>query len=390
MPSENWYAPDSAVRSSSGATRSRTWVVTPNFFGMPKRDLPINPYTDRYIKPMTQSLWGGAWYIRNDGSKVVSYPPAYVHTMGSLQTRFADSFSGAVGSWVDSTYASLINAAKIDALVKAGDAKVNLAVSIAEARKTTDMILGIANRYDRAYRAFRKLRFREVATILHLSPKTVHKTWLEYKYGWMPLLMEVKGAAELFAQRLHGRPIEFYSQGKKTASKSFELGVPFVPYGGVNGATYRYVEPLKIDLTVKVKLWLQVANSNLSSVQQMGLTNPALYAWEVIPYSFVFDWFVSVGDYLQALTALNGLTVRKGVVGTLTVADWSLTQPATVAVQSGWTYFSSTYTLAAIMRQYGRVSYTPSVTELYPPSNLDSLSFNKLVTGLALLRAQRR
>jgi hypothetical protein len=41
--------------------------------------------------------------------------------------------------------------------------------------------------------------------------------------------------------------------------------------------------------------------------------NPAELAWEVIPFSFVVDWAIPIGDTLSALDALRGVT---GIQGT--------------------------------------------------------------------------
>ena len=63
----------------------------------------------------------------------------------------------------------------------------------------------------------------------------------------------------------------------------------------------------------------------VASAAQFGLTNPLLVAWEVVPFSFVVDWFLPVGDYLEGLTSLHGLklsetslTVHRMVKGTST------------------------------------------------------------------------
>jgi hypothetical protein len=42
---------------------------------------------------------------------------------------------------------------------------------------------------------------------------------------------------------------------------------------------------------------------------QTGFTNPANVIWELVPFSFVVDWFIRIGDYLNACTKLDNLTV---------------------------------------------------------------------------------
>lgn len=63
----------------------------------------------------------------------------------------------------------------------------------------------------------------------------------------------------------------------------------------------------------------------VDTTKLIGLTDPAQVAWEVLPYSFVVDWFIPIGDFLQARGVSNSLTgtfvtttVTKGFVGTPT------------------------------------------------------------------------
>jgi hypothetical protein len=44
-------------------------------------------------------------------------------------------------------------------------------------------------------------------------------------------------------------------------------------------------------------------------INNMGFGNPAEWLWEMTPYSFVVDWFIGVGSWLQSLDALHGTTV---------------------------------------------------------------------------------
>jgi hypothetical protein len=41
----------------------------------------------------------------------------------------------------------------------------------------------------------------------------------------------------------------------------------------------------------------------------MGLTNPAVVAWELVPFSFVVDWFVNVSEFLGQFDEFIGLAL---------------------------------------------------------------------------------
>jgi hypothetical protein len=275
---------------------------------------------------------------------------------------------------------------KVKSLVKIADAKVNVAVAFAEAKKTSDLIFDTARRIDRAYRAFRKGDLKGIAQNLNITPKRLHKSWLEYKYGWMPLLMDVKGAAEFFAQQHVVRSPRFTVSSKETLTKSFSRNVSVAGFGG---GTDFYTEHLTAFIDVKTKAWCELSSPHLTELQQIGLTNPALVAWELIPFSFVFDWFISVGDWLTGLTAMQGVTVRRAMLSLVSTYAYTLDFPETSRFQGTTLWYKSRYQMYFTIRRYIRDQWVPDPLSVHPPVT-NSFNFPKLVTSLALLQGNYR
>jgi hypothetical protein len=71
-----------------------------------------------------------------------------------------------------------------------------------------------------------------------------------------------------------------------------------------NYGNYRY------DITAiessKTTFIATLVNSRLAELQSFGVINPLSIAWEVVPFSFVVDWFIPIGATLEALTSTAG------------------------------------------------------------------------------------
>jgi hypothetical protein len=67
----------------------------------------------------------------------------------------------------------------------------------------------------------------------------------------------------------------------------------------------------------------------LSLQRSLGLVNPAEIAWEVVPYSFVVDWFLPIGSYISAwgvIPALRGrfITAMRGAIKNGPINDFTV------------------------------------------------------------------
>jgi hypothetical protein len=62
-------------------------------------------------------------------------------------------------------------------------------------------------------------------------------------------------------------------------------------------------------------MWYRMKDEDASILHQIGLINPAEVAWALVPFSFVVDWVLPIGNVLEALSARLGLTFVDGYYG---------------------------------------------------------------------------
>ncbi|DAD50110.1 TPA_asm: maturation protein [ssRNA phage Gerhypos.3_19] len=201
------------------------------------------------------------------------------------------------------------------ALNKLTEKYVGIGNDLGEARQTCDSFAHLALRAGGFLNAVKHLRFRlALENLLGYSgkrgtkslPKTIADLWLEYSYGWKPL------AADLYeAQQLAHKALEKPVPIKATATGHSENQIAFVFDNrlDVKGA---------VRSSHRTVLHAHVSNPWLANLSQAGLINPVSIAWELVPFSFVVDWFVPIGATLQAITAGVGLESDGGYTSSQT------------------------------------------------------------------------
>lgn len=244
-------------------------------------------------------------------------------------------------------------------LSKIKEEKVNLALMLLEYRETARMFEQLANNVHTMYRGIKSGRLK---SLLHKGACGTPSTWLLYRYGITPLASDVAGIRDVLESGLDTplrRTYRISKHGTDVSSRKLFF----------SGKTVGSVHTFR-DTHLRHFANVEYTSANLKGLTQLGLTNPALLAWEVIPYSFVIDWFVNIGDYLSSLDALTGVS---------RIAAQKITKSVVVEHWPGG--------VKGRLQQYNRTNITLSPS---PPNWDPSLTWKRLVDSVALLNNLRR
>jgi hypothetical protein len=179
----------------------------------------------------------------------------------------------------------------------------NLGVELGQMNQTVNLLSDNLRKLGRAALALRRGDFSTAARQLGAKPKgTRLKTsdisgrWLELQYGWLPLLGSSFEAAKAFEAISAGPRSHIFVV---TAARKWQRDFSLAP----NNASCL--------LTVRVGRRIQYEMyEEMSVARQLGLLDPLSVAWELTPWSFVVDWFIPIGTYLDQLSQIPTLKGR--------------------------------------------------------------------------------
>jgi hypothetical protein len=201
----------------------------------------------------------------------------------------------------------MIDQVTTELLGKLADRKVHLGNAIAESRKTIGTIVSRTTKVLSAYKSLRKGNIALAAKHLGIDFKkgflhrSIADTWLEMQYGWLPLLSDIYGASEELKDqdRQADQIVRVARQiGRVSQNPGFSH-----PSTTVEGSC---------QISLKAYAFYRVSDETQVWLSSLGLLNPAEVAWELTPFSFVLDWFIPVGDFLEGLTAATGMQFIDG------------------------------------------------------------------------------
>lgn len=320
---ETWYVPEGPPHVTSRTLTSphvyqaeyRAGSKTPNYSkrleaGM----LPVNPFhyevTLVTYPKLSARMFDSRYPITQetfDGNLSPSEGVCTFLATNGLYTR---------NDLIDSAYNESV--ARFLADIKSQ--KINIAQFVAERKQTINLIASSAQKIAGFLLALKKGDIISAGKALgsrpsrrirrgfrELHPQSVRDAtadaWLAMQYGWRPLLSDIYGATQLLAERAS----DFERHVAK--SKAVRMDTVNTTVGGLHG-TWKCKTEFRV--VVKHTGIFDVTQSTLNGLANVGLTNPAQLAWELVPYSFVVDWFLPIGNYLASLDATAGVTLSEG------------------------------------------------------------------------------
>lgn len=121
--------------------------------------------------------------------------------------------------------------------------------------------------------------------------EALYASWLEGRYGWRTLLYEIE-SLNSFAHRIKKGKVYDRLYKRSTASDSISENLTsVVPIEAAWSGNRTTTSTRTIEMVGSVAADLNLALTAL---------NPIVTGWELIRFSFVIDWFISVGNAIKA------------------------------------------------------------------------------------------
>lgn len=223
-------------------------------------------------------------------------------------TASSGDYSPAEGQWNcgQFDYSNVRNAAYSDLTNQLG-ATATWANNLLEARGSLSMVAGRVMQLTRfsnklrkgdIFGAARELKTPVPKNVKSGKAKSFADQWLEYHFGWEPMVQDVGAAMNVMQSEDFG--------GKKLFAHASAPYRENTYYSNSGGYTRNEESGT---LFVRMGAYARVSNPNAFLANRMGFVNPLSVAWEAVPFSFVFDWFANVGQILSSFSDFVGVDI---------------------------------------------------------------------------------
>jgi hypothetical protein len=128
-------------------------------------------------------------------------------------------------------------------------------------------------------------------------------TWLEYSFGWSPLVNDIKDGMKALAETISGKFVPTLLTGRGSQSEGTTQRKIIGNAG--SGMNYNLEYQTVGEVIVRYKGEAVSEIANYPSIRQtwgIRFSDFVPTVWELIPYSFLVDYFSNVGDVLSAMS----------------------------------------------------------------------------------------
>ncbi len=246
--------------------------------------IPSGPLPYRKVKSSANEFW-----VENTlDNRLTSL---YLRDFGSISTKSYDRFWKNAGK-------------RAEGLVNIAEAEKSMLMLAKRTRQVYD-ILRSASRGDIGGVARGLNLTTDDVRRRFISPSAATKkaagSWLEYNFGWKPIIQDCATAIDILQREFD------YDRTRGTGNSSADWN--YNPQLLPGQSDYKSSGKAKIRFTCSGQI--TVPNPNLYLANQLGFVNPGRVVWDLVPFSFVIDWFLPVGAFLNSFTNDYGLVVNK-------------------------------------------------------------------------------
>lgn len=281
-------------------SKNETWdVVSPRYFSRRRKgEIIINPYTNRKVtyfnsvNGISYESVGGEpckQLTTNNGPRLTRL----LKRLPPIDVIPHDEKARAIDLAVTKAFGN-VNASEAEIFVFLAE----LTRTYRLLRQPYDNLLTMFKKIMRDKRRHPDRRKRALTLLQYLS-----REWLKYRYGVMPLLFEIQGVQKALEadleRKLHTARGRHVIETEKTFPVSQRTWGNFTTH-------WQDTSIHQFEVKAGILFRLNVTTPDLLG---MNLRSVPSAVWEVIPFSFVVDWFFNVQSFIQAYSPTPGVDV---------------------------------------------------------------------------------
>lgn len=296
------------------------------------------------------------------------------------------------------------NTARTKVLNKVAQKKWDLGVTIAEFAQTADLVTSLSGRLldgvsglinlrrnsrEQINRLFRLVRkhgdFYRAAHEVGLKDvrllENIRDGWMEIQFGIKPLVYDIHDAASALDESIFER-----SNGLLLTAKAGHTvkGTIVVPCPIVNAPFQTHLVCDTV-ASCHISATYKVPTEGVSRLTTLGLDNPAAILWETTRLSWMVDYGLGVGDWLQSFTAANGLEYIDGSISSTQRCTANSVQHSNLVDDNDWVRKPGTQGVVLDSGRFVRELLPHGVLPAFAPQIKSSMSLVKLANTLSAL-----
>jgi len=267
-------------------------------------------------------------------------------------------------------YGNLRTLAGTQAAANVDDPTFEGAVFLAELRETIQFLRNPISSWQKFLKTARKKHAKSGQKNKELF-YFIADNWLTYRYAVRPIVSDCQNAIKAIEEVVSGhRPKRQTARGYAADYSTDSYTNDIVKS---NGSTVRYTHETKRDINVRAGVLYEYSRS--PDTFGVRLQDVPSAAWEVVPWSFVVDWFVNIGSYISAITPRMGVKE---------LGSWTVTTERANTIRTSWWAAggNDTYGYRVVENNNLTLEYYNSLTKTRAPGINVGLAYNPItITG---------